>query len=80
MSKYGFTALPRDINVVLNGQKNVRDPDVVLVDDIELPDTPLAKKVLEYAKRELGKETYNQYTSSPSYTPLPPFSFCWLGG
>ncbi|KAH0566343.1 hypothetical protein GP486_000249 [Trichoglossum hirsutum] len=56
---YGFSALPRDPAVILQGRKNNRNPLPVAVSDIELPDTPLAKAVLEYAKKELREETFN---------------------
>lgn len=61
MSQHGFTALPRDINVLLNGRKNIKDPEHIMVDEMVLPETPLAKKVQEFAKSELREETYNQY-------------------
>lgn len=60
MSKHGFTALPRDINILLKGGKNIRDPEPVMVDQMVPPETPLAKRVQEYAKEELREETYNQ--------------------
>lgn len=69
MSQHGFTALPRDINVLLNGRKNIKNPEPVTVNDIMLPETPLAKKVQEFAKRELREETYNQYIP-PLLSPL----------
>lgn len=61
MSQHGFIALPRDINVLLKGKENINDPEPVMVRDITLPQTPLAKKVQEFAKMELREETYNQY-------------------
>lgn len=60
MSKHGFTAHSRDFSVILNGQKYIKEPVPLLVSDIALPDTPLTKKILEYAKRELLEETFNQ--------------------
>lgn len=69
MSQHGFTALPRDINVLLNGRKNIKTPEPVTVNDIMLPETPLAEKVQEFAKRELREETYNQYIP-PLLSPL----------
>lgn len=67
MSQHGFTALPRDINVLLNGRKNIKDPEHIMVDEMALPETPLAKKVQEFAKTELREETYNQYITLPLY-------------
>lgn len=60
MSQHGFTALPRDISVLLNGRKNIKDPEHVMIDEMAPPGTPLAKKVQEFAKSELREETYNQ--------------------
>ncbi len=56
---HGWTAVPRDTSTLLNGKKNVKDPEPVTVDSIPLPKTPLAKKVLEYAQKELREETFN---------------------
>ena len=56
---YGWTALPRDPSVILHGKENVKDPQPVKVADVQLPDTDLAKKVLEYARKELREETFN---------------------
>lgn len=63
MSKHGFTAVPRDFSVVLKGQRYLHEPAPLMVSDIHIPDTPLAKRVLEYAKAELREETFNQYVS-----------------
>lgn len=57
--EYGLTALPRDPKVLLNGAKNIKVPAAVTVSDIHLPDTPLAKKVMDYAKSELQEKTFN---------------------
>ncbi|KAI9761610.1 MAG: hypothetical protein M1840_001750 [Geoglossum simile] len=57
--EYGLTALPRDLKVLLNGAKNNKDPVAVMVDDIHLPDTPLARKVVDYARNELQEQTFN---------------------
>lgn len=56
---FGFTALPRDPNVILDGKKSLTDPRPLSVNDIPVPITPLARKVQEYAKAELRPETYN---------------------
>lgn len=56
---YGWTALPRDPSIVLNGKKNVKSPAPVKVDSISLPATELAKAVMKYAKNELKEETFN---------------------
>lgn len=59
VATHGWTALPRDTSLLLNGRKNVRGPEPVTVNSVPLPDTPLAKKVLEYAQKELREETFN---------------------
>ena len=41
------------------GQKNIKDPQPQLVQDIILPDTALAKSIMEYARRELPEQTFN---------------------
>ena len=56
---HGWTALPLDSSVLLHGRENLKVPQPVMVDDVRLPDTDLAKKVLEYARKELKEETYN---------------------
>ena len=72
---YGWTAHPRDPSVLLEGKKNLKAPQPLKVDDIELPDTQLAKEVLEYAKRELREETFNHSMRVYYYgIPLSPFS------
>lgn len=58
-STHGWTAVPRDTSALFNGKKNVKDPELVTVDSILLPETPLAKNVLEYAQKELREETFN---------------------
>ncbi|KAI9850218.1 MAG: hypothetical protein M1838_005988 [Thelocarpon superellum] len=56
---YGFTAVPRNVDVLLQGQTRVHAPKAVLVADVPLPDTPLAAEVLTYAQTKLPVETYN---------------------
>ncbi|KAI9819862.1 MAG: hypothetical protein M1827_006431 [Pycnora praestabilis] len=59
VKEYGFTALPRDSKALLNGKKNNKSPQPVLVSDLIFPDTSLVKKVMDYAKLNLRVETYN---------------------
>ncbi|KAI9879404.1 MAG: hypothetical protein M1830_008623 [Pleopsidium flavum] len=59
VQEFGFTALPRDPNVILAGRKNNTDPRPLSVDHVRVPDTDLAKKVRDYAKQELRTETYH---------------------
>ena len=56
---YGWAAKPRDPAVFLEGKKNFKDPVSQAVESVKLPDTPIAKAVLEYARKELNPETFN---------------------
>jgi cyanamide hydratase len=56
---YGWTAMPRKVETLLATSTNVKPPAPVSVRDISLPDSPLAKAVHEYAKKELAAETFN---------------------
>ena len=58
ISEYGWVSKPRDPKIFLE-EKLSRDPAPQTLDSIRLPDTPLAKKVLEYAKQELNDGTFN---------------------
>ena len=55
---YGWLAKPRDPKIYLK-EKVSKDPAPQTVDSIRLPDTPLAKNVLEYAQQELNIGTFN---------------------
>ncbi|KAI9840125.1 MAG: hypothetical protein M1837_001886 [Sclerophora amabilis] len=59
LREYGFTALPRDPNILLNGKDNIKAPGPVLVKDVPLPDSTLAKTVMGHARAELAEETFN---------------------
>lgn len=59
VTKYGWTAVPRNVEKLLKGRKNIKDPDPVLVKDIKLPDSQLAKTIQQYAKEKLPEETFN---------------------
>lgn len=72
---YGWAAKPRDPNLYLK-EKASKDPVPQTVDSITLPDTPLAKRVLEYAKQELPSGTFHHSMRVFYYgkSPLtPPF-------
>jgi len=56
---YGWTALPRKLETLLSTRQNTSNPPAVTVDSIKVPDTNLAKSILEYAKNELPNETFN---------------------
>jgi cyanamide hydratase len=58
--KYGWTAVPRDVDLLLKQSEAGDTPAPALsVLDIPIPDSNLAKEVLAYAKRELSTETFN---------------------
>lgn len=59
VEEYGFSALPRDPSVILKGRKHNTEPKPISIDDVRVPDTPLAQKVHDYVKQELRTETYN---------------------
>ncbi|MCJ1465188.1 hypothetical protein MMC07_003804 [Pseudocyphellaria aurata] len=55
---YGWTAKSRDPKHFLT-EKASKDPAPLTVEGIRLPDSPLAKRVLEYAEQELNAGTFN---------------------
>ena len=55
---HGFTALPRDTKVLLNGQKNIHAPTPISINQIQVPSTPLATATHDYAKMSLSPPTY----------------------
>ncbi|KAI9698840.1 MAG: hypothetical protein M1820_007347 [Bogoriella megaspora] len=59
---YGWEAQPRSFSKLLTSRSD-KKPSTPLppikVADIKLPDTPLAKEVTSYARRELREETFN---------------------
>lgn len=55
---YGWAAKPRDPTIFLR-EKVHKDPVPQTVESIRLPDTPLAKRLLEYAKQKLNTGTFN---------------------
>ena len=59
VATHGWTAVPRDPSILLEGKRNVHDPVPQKVDKVALPDSPLARKMLQYAKEELNEPTFN---------------------
>jgi cyanamide hydratase len=55
----GWTAVPRSQAKVLGQLENGFEPANIKVDDIKVPDSDVAKKTYEYAKRELPGKTFN---------------------
>jgi cyanamide hydratase len=56
---YGWTALPRKVEALLATRTDVKPPSPVLVASVPLPDSPLARALQTYAKKELQPETFN---------------------
>ncbi|KAH6718981.1 hypothetical protein DL95DRAFT_434241 [Leptodontidium sp. 2 PMI_412] len=60
VEEFGWTAVPRKLSTLLEQSKASSGPaKPISVSSISLPDSPLAKAVHEYAKKELSIETYN---------------------
>jgi cyanamide hydratase len=59
MSKYGFVAVPRDIQAILKGRPYVNVPTPQTINSIKIPDSYVARAVQQYAKRELPEPVYN---------------------
>ena len=68
---YGWAAKPRDPAVFLEGRTNFQDPVLQTVESIKLPGTPIAKAVLDYARKELNTETFNHSMRVFYYGSLP---------
>jgi len=58
---YGWTAVPVEptLSKWLGGKKFVNEPLPQFCSQIVLPDTPVVKACLEYAKTELPARTFN---------------------
>ena len=58
IKKFGWTAVPHSQTVLL---KDISpwDPAEYTVADIKIPDSEIAKKVLQYAKDRLPEQTFN---------------------
>jgi hypothetical protein len=56
---YGWTAMPRKVETLLATRTDATPPTPVNVNDVPLPESPLAKAIHEYAKKELAPETFN---------------------
>lgn len=59
LETHGWTAQPRDVSAFLGDKQDLKAPEPQTVASIALPSTPLAKAVLDYAKKELREETFN---------------------
>lgn len=57
---HGWTSVPRDPKVILDGKPYIHQPSPLLVKDISFPsEDPLVKSVQQYAKEKLLPQTYN---------------------
>jgi len=60
---YGFTAVPRDPDVLFKGHPTASGPnpkqDPFTVKDIPLPDSAIVKEVREFVRKELNEQTFN---------------------
>ena len=68
---HGWSAVPRDPSVLLDGKKNIKDPESHNVQGISVPDTPLANAVHDYARRELNEQTFNHSMRVYYYGAIP---------
>ena len=59
LETHGWTAQPRSVSTFLGNGPTLQAPSPQTVASIPLPSTPLAKAVLDYAKKELREETFN---------------------
>jgi len=59
VKKYGWTAVPRKVETLLQQSEASGPAKPISVSSIKLPDSPLVKAVHDYAKRELAIETFN---------------------
>ena len=75
LETHGWTARPRDFSAFLGNSKDLPAPEPQTVDRMPLPTTPLARAVLEYAKKELREETFNHSMRVYYYGNPPPPSF-----
>jgi len=59
IEQFGFTAVPRSLDKLIATQSTKATSKSVSVDDIDLPNTPLATSIHAYAKENLPRKTYN---------------------
>jgi cyanamide hydratase len=60
IATHGWTAFPRDANVIFGDKPYLHKPPPMTADEIPFPsDDPLVAKVQQYAKEHLIEPTYN---------------------
>ena len=71
---HGWTAVPRSLNKLVAGAKDAQHSSPIKVEDIPIPDTPLAQTVMQYAKQHLPEQTFN-HSMRVYYYGMPPNLF-----
>jgi cyanamide hydratase len=59
IEKYGWTAVPVNLKTLVSQSQSSGPATPVSVSSIQLPSSPLAKAVHQYAQKELPVETFN---------------------
>ena len=59
LKDYGWESVPRSFETLLASRPEIKKAEPVKVEEIEFPDTKLAKAVVEYAQKELPEPTFN---------------------
>ena len=72
---HGWTAVPLNAEMVLkDNMSSSASLRAITVEEIEIPCSSLAKKVIAYAKRELNEQTFNHSMRVYFYGQSPPGS------
>src|SRR6476620_5602099 len=58
LAAHGWSAVPRSQAKLIADLENPKPANIV-VDDIKVPESDVAKKTYEYAKKELPEKTFN---------------------
>lgn len=56
---YGWHAVPRSLDTLVANRPTKRPSKPVVVENVPLPESPLAKQVTAYAKEHLPHKTFN---------------------
>jgi cyanamide hydratase len=59
IEQFGFTAVPRSLDKLIAAHSTKTASRPVAVQEIDLPDTPLAASIHAYAKQNLPRQTFN---------------------
>jgi cyanamide hydratase len=74
LSAHGWTAVPRSQAKLIADLENPQPANIV-VDDVKLPDSEVARKTYEYAKKELPEKTFNHSMRVYYYGTYQPLGF-----